>query len=405
MLIEFKFKNYLSYKDESILNMTTVKSFKELKKTNVISKASKNMDLLKSASIFGSNGGGKTNFIGAFNFMKSIFHNSYSDSLLTEHERHPKDYYFKLSTETENKPSEFEVSFIYNDIIYRYGFEINGYEIVSEWLYKKKETETLLFSRKNGRIEEINKKSFSDAGKYIDNVNSNVLFSSHLAQNNSKDILPVFEFFFTTNVINGLSDKYHSGVTKKLYNEIPEFRKWLSYALKFLDITSIQVDERGRILAYHNKYNEHGLLIDSVAFNVEYEESVGTNKIIHLLGAVYDTLASGNVLFIDELDSNLHPNLTKKLLELFHEHNKLNAQLIFTLHDANILSNKILRRDQIWFVDRNKFGTSELYSMADFDSSVVRNTSDFRKKYLDNSFGASETIDVTDKLVELLYAK
>jgi AAA15 family ATPase/GTPase len=110
----------------------------------------------------------------------------------------------------------------------------------------------------------------------------------------------------------------------------------------------------------------------------------------------------GKVLFIDELDSKLHPNLTKKLLELFHRFNLRNAQFIFTAHDAILLDKEIFRRDQIWFVDRNKFGASELYSMSEFDSSVVRNTSDYRKKYLDSVFGAAETIDISKELIDLM---
>ena len=110
-------------------------------------------------------------------------------------------------------------------------------------------------------------------------------------------------------------------------------------------------------------------------------------------------------MFIDELDSKLHPNLTKKLLEFFHKFNFNNSQFIFTAHDSVLLDKEIFRRDQIWFVDRNKFGISELYSMSDFDASVVRNTSDFRKKYLEMTFGAANSIDITNQLIELMYAK
>src|SRR5690606_28741666 len=109
--------------------------------SNVITKANRNFDLLKSAAIFGSNGGGKSNFIEAISFMKDVFHNSYSESLKKEEERGRKDYYFKLSTVTEKKPTTFEISFITDGLIYRYGFEILGFEIISEWLYKKNEVE------------------------------------------------------------------------------------------------------------------------------------------------------------------------------------------------------------------------------------------------------------------------
>jgi len=402
MIIEFKFKNFTSYKDETTLNMTTVKSFKELINSNVITKAYRNFDLLKAAAIFGSNGGGKSNFIEAISFMKDVFHNSYAESLKKEEERGPKDYYFKLNTVTETKPTTFEISFIIDDLIYRYGFEILGFEIISEWLYKKNEVETYLFKRKLQEIE-INKSSFSDALKYRDSVNSNVLFLSYLAQNNSKAIQPVHNFFMRLNVLSGLDDKTHKDVTKTLYNLSPNFKTWLSLALRFLEITKVGVTKEDEIVTYHNKYDENGFIVDSIPFNLEKEESQGTKKIVFLLGAIYDTLVNGKVLFIDELDSKLHLNLTRKLLEFFQKFNKNKAQFIFTSHDANLLNNKILRRDQIWFVDRNKFGASELYPLSDFDASVVRNTSDFRKKYLDNSFGAAETINITNDLIDLMY--
>jgi AAA15 family ATPase/GTPase len=110
-------------------------------------------------------------------------------------------------------------------------------------------------------------------------------------------------------------------------------------------------------------------------------------------------------LFIDELDAKLHPNLSKKILDFFHKFNFHNAQFVFTAHDALLLDKEIFRRDQIWFVDRTKFGVSQLYPMSEFDASVVRNTSDFKKKYLDSVFGAAESINITKELIGLLNEK
>ena len=402
MLIEFKFKNFASYKDEAVLNLTTIKSFKELTNSNVILKGSRNFNLLKAAAIFGSNGGGKSNFIEAMAFMKNVFHNSYIESLKKEEERPRKHYYFKLNTKTEKAPSSFEISFIANGLIYRYGFEIQGFEIMSEWLYKKKEVETILFKRSRQSFE-INKASFSEGVKHKDNVNKNVLFLSYLAQNNAKEVLPIYHFFTSLNVLSGLDELSHKNVTKILYNSSQDFKTWLSLALRFLEITKVGVTNEGKIVTYHNKFDENGFIVEAVAFNLEEDESQGTKKIVFLLGAIYDTLINGKVLFIDELDSKLHPNLTKKLLDFFQKFNKNNAQFVFTAHDANLLNKDLLRRDQIWFVDRNNFGASQFYPLSDFDANVVRSTSDFRKKYLDNSFGAAETINITDDLITLMY--
>lgn len=400
MLIEFKFKNFISYKDENRILLTKVKSFKELEKTHIIN-TSKGIDLLKSSAIYGSNGGGKSNFIEAMHFMKDTIHNSFSESLKKDEDRGRTDYYFKLSTSTENKPSFFEISFLINDAIYRYGFEILGFEIVSEWLFKKIDTETSLFERKGNNFK-INSKGFSEGNKYKKDVNSNVLFISYLAQNNSKESSKVVEWFFNVNVISGLDDSNHKNATSQLLTKSKKFKAWLNLAVRFLEISNIDTTKDKDLVTYHNKFDDNNVIIDSVAFDFETDESQGTRKLIYLLGALFDTLLHGKVLFIDELDSKLHPNLTKKILEFFHKFNFKNSQFIFTVHDAILLDKDLLRRDQIWFVDRNKFGSSELYSMSDFDASVVRNTSDFRKKYLESVFGAAETIEITNDLIDLM---
>jgi hypothetical protein len=399
MLIQFKFRNFLSYKEEATLLMTSIKSFKELVNTHIIN-SDKGFDLLKSSAIYGSNGGGKSNFISAMGFMKNLIHTSFADSLKKEEERSFADFYYKLNESTENEPSFFEVSFIKNDVIYRYGFEILEREIISEWLYRKKEVEVLLFERKKSKFK-INKSGFPEGNKYNKEVNSNVLFLSHLSQYNSKESKSVFEWFRCLNVVSGLKDESYKNVTMTLLQDVPQFKAWLSIAVKFLEISNIDTSKEKDIITYHNKFDSNNVIVDSVPFQF-HEESDGTRKLIYLLGALYDTLMNGKVLFIDELDSKLHPNLTKKLLEFFHLLNKKNAQFIFTAHDAILLDKDLFRRDQIWFVDRNKFGESEFYSMSEFDASVVRNTSDYRKKYLENKFGAAETMDITNQLIELM---
>ena len=403
MLIEFKFKNFSSYKDETSINLTKVKAFKELASTNTIN-TSKGFDLLKTTAIYGSNAGGKSNFIEAMLFMKSVIHNSFAESLKKDEDRGRKDFYFRLSTETENKPTYFEVSFLQKDIIYRYGFEILGFDIVSEWLYKKNDVETLLFDRKKQEFR-INNKSFSEGNKFKNEVNANVLFLSQLAQNNGKEASIIFKWFLDVNVVSGLDDSYHEIATKTLLKSSKKFKAWLNLAVKFLEISNIATSKNDELIAYHNKFDNNNLVVDSVSFDFELDESAGTKKLIYLLGAIYDTLINGKILFIDELDAKLHPNLSKKILELFHKFNLFTSQFIFTAHDAILLDKKIFRRDQIWFVDRNKFGSSQLYPMSDFDSSVIRNTSDFRKKYLESTFGAAETMNISNDLIELMYGK
>ena len=402
MLVEYKFKNFLSYKEETSFLLTRVKSFKELEDSNLIETPF--FQLLKTSAIYGSNGGGKSNFIKSVGLMKSIIHNSYADSLKKEEDRPSTDYYYKLNESSINEPSMFEVSFIKNDILYRYGFEILRNEIISEWLTKKVETEKPLFSRSRKEFT-INSSSFPEGNKYKNEVNSNVLFLSHLAQHNGKVSSQIFEWFVSLNVVSALGNQHYKNVTKELIKRDSKFKDWLSIALQFLNITNVSTNSENEIITYHNKFDKNDIIIDTVPFMLDREESQGTIKLVYILGVIYDSLLHGKILFIDELDSKLHPNLTKKLLAFFHELNINKSQFIFTAHDSVLLDKDLLRRDQIWFVDRNKFGSSELYSMSEFNASTVRNTSDFRKKYLELNFGAAASIEISNQLKDMLHGE
>ena len=401
MLLSFKIKNFLSYKDESQLLMTSVKSFKELKKDNLFTE--REFEILKTAAVYGSNGGGKSNLIKAMGMMTSIVHNSFAESLKKEEDKSlPVDYYFKLNSETITSPTEFEVVFIKNKLVYRYGFKIKGHDIIKEWLYQKKEVETNLFLRELNQFK-INNNSFAEGNEYKEKVNQNILFISYLAQNNTKVATEIFNWFNNLNVVNAIVNTHYEKVSKELLRNDAKFKIWLSYAVNFLNISNVDIDSQNKIVTYHNKFDNNNLLVETIPFELDVNESEGTKKLIYILGAIYDSLLHGKVLFVDELDSKLHPNLTKKLIHFFHEFNKKKAQFIFTLHDSNLLDKDIFRRDQIWFVDKNKLGSSELYSLSDFDAKVVRNTSDYRKKYLDLTFGAANSLDVTNELINLMY--
>src|SRR6185437_6713592 len=211
MLIELRFKNFYSFKEESKFLMTRVKSFKEHLKTNVI-RTNKEFDLLKTSVVYGANGSGKTNFIKAIGAMRLILFKSYKHSLEKDEKKLSQNYPFKLSSQTENTATMFEVSFLVKSNIFRYGFEINNDEIEQEWLYRKNEREVKLFRRKNGKFD-INHESFPEGEKYKTEVNSNVLLISHLAQNNQPISKTILEWFGQANVVTGLYDGYYKEYT------------------------------------------------------------------------------------------------------------------------------------------------------------------------------------------------
>ena len=143
----------------------------------------------------------------------------------------------------------------------------------------------------------------------------------------------------------------------------------------------------------HNVYSDKGNIVGTINFSFEDRESSGTNKLFDLSGPIFETLYSGSVLVIDELDAKMHPLISQYIIELFNnpETNPKNAQLIFTTHDTHLLSQKILRRDQIWFTEKDSKEQTDLYSLIDIvlpDGTKPRNDANYEKNYIAGRYGA-----------------
>lgn len=434
MLLEYNFQNYKSFKEENTLSMIGVKSFKEHEPDNVF-----NFDkykILKSAAIYGNNASGKSNFVNSLLKMKQLVSSSFRDALIEESEVQIEK--FLLNEESEKTPSKFEVIFIQNEIKYRYGFEIDNGQIYGEWLFHTTSKEVPLFERKLDSYN-INKSSFKEGLNLESKTRKNVLFLSLVAQFNGEISNKVLDWFNKLNIISGLSDIGYGIYTIEKLKKDPNFNKWLSLIIRTLEISNITIEEielkkddikkivkktndkslanffeafnklqqsgkkKIQISTWHKKYDKDNLLIDTIPFNFDNQESEGTKKFINLLGPWYDTLKNGKVLIIDELDSRLHTHLTKKLIELFHKYNQKSAQLIFTSHDTSLLDKELYRRDQIWFAEKDQFGSSQLYSLADFKTEDVRKTSSYFKNYLNGKYGAISFFDIDNHLVKLMY--
>jgi AAA15 family ATPase/GTPase len=157
--------------------------------------------------------------------------------------------------------------------------------------------------------------------------------------------------------------------------------------------------KRNVLNSVHKKYDSNLKESGLATFNFFEDESEGTIKYFSLAGPIIDTLENGKILFIDELDSKLHPLLTQSIINLFNnkKSNPKNAQLIFTTHDTNLLSAHLFRRDQVWFVQKGRHGASSLYSLADYK---VRNDASFEKDYLSGKYGGIPIIEDFSKLFE-----
>jgi len=434
MLLEYNFKNFKSFKDLNTLSMIGVKSFKEHEPDNIINV--NNDKILKTAVIYGNNASGKSNLVNGLQSMKEMVKSSFRDALLEKNTSFQIEK-FLLNTESENSPSLFEVIFIHENVKYRYGFEIGNKAILKEWLYYTSSKETPLFVRDNNKFK-INKTSFKEGINLDKKTRENVLFLSLVAQFNGKISNKIIEWFNKINFISGIHDMGYGLYTiHKLKNDV-KFNKWMSLILNHLEISNITIEEvdydeeefenlinkskdkklknfivalnklkgdntkKIQISTWHKKYDNNNLLVDTIPFDFDKQESEGTKKFINLLGPWYDTLTNGKILVIDELDSRLHTQLTKNLIELFHKHNNNSSQLIFTSHDVNLLDKDIFRRDQIWFVEKDQFGASQLYSLADFKAESVRKTSSFSKNYLNGKYGATSYFKIKDNISKLL---
>lgn len=407
MLIEFRVKNFYSIQDEQVFSL--VASSQKEHKNNIFT-PEKGLNLLKSVAIYGANAAGKTNLIKAFSAMKKIVLKSAGyqrgEKLLT--------LPFLLGDD-KDKVSEFELSFIAQNVKYTYGFSTSQEQIFNEWL----------FAYPNGRRQTIFTREFDEKTKqylyedrnllgrkklWENSTRENALFLSTAIQLNSQQLKPVFDWFFYNSNISGIGG---SPFSNSLYITIDIFKKRPKELLECLraadlDIEDLKINEQeisSQDLplnipneavvkkSQNNKIrqvdiktthlNQQGKVID---FDIDLE-SDGTLQFFALLGPILDTLDKGKILIIDELEKHLHPAMTKFIIKLFHSEtiNKKNAQLIFTTHETSILHKDIFRKDQICFCEKqNK--ASKFYSLSDFKG--LRENIDYEKSYLLGRFGA-----------------
>ena len=237
MIIEFQVKNYLSFKDLTIFSMVGMKSFKEHEPDNVIQFDEK-FKILKSAAIYGSNGSGKSNFVKSLAFMKGLILNSFRDALLEENNTKIPLKKFLLNKECDILPSHFELSFIVDKTIYRYGFEVESEKISKEWLYHTTSKETPLFTRDNNKIV-VNKSSFKEGLGLESKVKDNVLFLTRIAHDEGIISNEIINWFRKIKFINGINDSSYKLYTIKLLKEDKDFQIWISKFVSFLEIYNL----------------------------------------------------------------------------------------------------------------------------------------------------------------------
>lgn len=408
MLIEFTAENFRSIKEPVTLNMISGTN----NKLNV--HQVRDYQLLTSAAIYGANASGKSNILRAFAFMRSFVLNTSKVVQSTDTLPHEP---FRISTETENASSKFEAVFIHSGIKYRYGFEADTTTVYSEWLYMdEKGKEAKLFYRDIEEPEQLYVNPKFKEGKGI-KVLPNNLFLWKCDQEGGEISKTILKWFNRVHFINGLKPTTYLGYTlKEMENEsfrseiirlvssadlgiedISVKESDLSENIEFLQLPKEIKDQLLKrkadlssveILATHNKFDGSGNKIGTVNFELDVDESEGTKKFFCLSAPFIDTLRNGDVLLVDELESSLHPLLTLSLISLFNdpEVNKNGAQLIFATHDTNLLNQNVFHKSQIWFSEKDSFGSTHLTSLVEFKN--VRPTDNIERAYIQGKFGA-----------------
>jgi AAA15 family ATPase/GTPase len=425
MLIEFSVGNYRSFNDKVTFSMVAAPitaQYPELDANNVFAVDEK-LSLLKSAAIYGANASGKSNLSKALNFMKWFMVNSSKETQSTEKIRVDQ---FSLSTATASEPSFFEIVFLLEHQQYRYGFEVNRDRVVAEWLfYVPTKRETKLFERNLGDFS-LSKK-YGAAGRQK-MTRPNALFLSVCAQLNL-DIANQILGWITNNlnVISGLSDEDYLNYTlnciKERRNkaEIIQLLKNLDLDIHDINLeptdppidmltpsiaaeTEEQSQDSGSYkpiaaITLHRKFDREKKFAAYEPFMLEKHESEGTKKIFALTGPIVDTLENGKVLVVDEYDARLHPLVSRAIVKMFNSNktNPHNAQLIFMTHDTNLLDNRLLRRDQIWFAEKDHYGATDLYSLAEYK---VRKDASFEKDYIKGKYGAIPFLGDLSTIIE-----
>jgi len=322
---------------------------------------------------------------------------------------------YKLDSKSMKRPTKFELTFILNKRKYVYGFSCTKDKIIEEYLkgYSSNGSPRKFFNRKNTKDFTFTKNK-PRQNRIKEETNGNQLYLSKMALQNYEELKPIYGFL-TENMAVGTNQQW--GIyTKNKLNEDLKFRKWALEILKkgdfggILDIETkikerevngfeFQIGETPSVKKA-DKNKEEYLDIKFVHKNEkgqkvlfeELEESIGTLRTFNMLGPIYDILTEGMIVFIDEFEINLHPEITRFLIKLFHsKHNKKNGQIIFTTHDTTLLrAENVFRRDQIYFTEKKPNENTTFHSLMDYK---LREGIDFQNAYLNGRVGGMPFVD------------
>lgn len=427
MISKFTVSNFLSFKNPSSIVFEAAALKDHSERIYQFPSLENPIRLLKSISIYGSNSSGKSNYLKAFGFMKYWVTNSFNDSnKILQIPVEP----FLLRKDNEKQTSDFEVSFYLNDIKYKYGFRLTKEFIDEEWLYysEPKKREQNFFFRKGQEII-FNNSWKRSVGVKIDPIISyvkpKVLFISVLAQFNI-DIGNITVEWFNKNLIgfdfssdyfinkaaallsnaefsiaiHELVKQAHLGFSNIEPKIVGTFRANDNYSDEFIRFVLSEEINDYRIQTTHNVFDDRNRLVNKIIFDLRKNESSGSQKFFALAGALLNAIKNKEIIWADELDSKFHPLLFETIIKFFNssKFNHHGAQLIFTSHSTQLLREKILRRDQVFTVNKNEFGESTIKGIHTVN---VRIDASHEKDYLSGKYGGVQKLDFNNAQLNL----
>lgn len=418
MLIQFNFKNYKSFRDETILDLSAAKMTEFSDRVVTVG----NERILPVAAIYGANASGKSNVYSAFEYMTKYVVQSFNYGDEEESFRNVRPKPFLLSDETENAETSFEVYFTIPgdkaERVYNYGFSVDDSGVTEEWLnsrartarefspiiYRDEQTLDLSglpeSSRSNIEVALEKQVLVISLGAKLKIAKCKQIRDWFLVNEFADFGDPVTSFVMHTRLPDGFDeDPTVRANVVKYFSSFDETIK--DFRVEKIPSDGNDGRKNGyKVTALHKKIGSNQF----AEIPLE-EESAGTLKMFALYQELHDVLQKGGVYFIDELNARLHPLLVRNFILTFlnPEINTQQAQLVFTTHDAWQLSNRLLRRDEIYFTDKDAQGVSTLYSLADFiddDGMRIRKDENYEKNYLTGKYGAIPTLKSIDLFKE-----
>ena len=387
MICQFSFKNFMSYRDETVFDFQAA-AIPELSES-VISRE-KMSDLLPVGVVYGPNGGGKSNLLKAFACLVWTVVKPVADLGKT---REPLILQlgvdcipFLLDDKSRNESTEFQVFFRTNGNEYQYNLAIRKEEIASEslsWRTIGGKKTGVVFERDFSEIDlgaSINKISVNRQ------VNPKMPYLSFLAINYDFPVIAEVISWFESCIIQSYANPF---VDSRIFVANEGIKKSIIRALNDLDIDIADYrfsDDKKQLFTIRT--------VNEKSYELPFEyESDGTRKLLAALPIILIALRYGRFVVIDELDAKLHPKLLRYIIKLFHnpEINKNGAQLLFTSHDLTTMKNDLFRRDEIWFAcenDSHESGIYSLYDIRDENDKHVNNTAAYDKQYMEGRYGA-----------------